>query len=285
MKNTIGKCPVCSSRHLHYAFTLEDHRVVGCDDCDLMLINPQPTDEDLSRIYGSDYFVFSNDIEGQIHVNELKGSTAKRYLDQLLNGDKDLKGKTLLEIGCGSGDFLVAAASKGLKVVGVEYSPHACQATQRKLAQDGYQFEIIQGDISKVDNSLHFDKYDYLVFCDVIEHVRDPRYFVKIVNKLLKPGGKFFCAVPSLDSWSAKLLKTNWMEFKLEHLFYFNKKNLKSLFFQEGFSDFDLAPSKKTLSIDYIAGHFDKHPVPLWSSVVNIIRKFLPHAALRKNSQ
>ena len=279
---SIKFCPVCNSKNLHYSFSLQDHRIVECDSCALMMINPQPTDHVLASIYGSDYFVFADSPEGRSHVNDLKRATAEGYLNHLVAKDADLLGRNLLEIGCGSGDFLAAALSKGMNVVGVEYSAHACQATHEKLDQIGGSFEIIQGDISRVDENSHFGKYDYVVFCDVIEHVRDPRYFVKIVNQLLKPGGKFFCAVPSLDSWSAKLLKTNWMEFKLEHLFYFNKKNLKSLFFQEGFSDFSLIPSKKTLSIDYIAGHFDKHPVPFWSGVVNTVRKFLPRLALRK---
>jgi 2-polyprenyl-3-methyl-5-hydroxy-6-metoxy-1,4-benzoquinol methylase len=282
MNNTVEKCPVCSSRHLHYAFTLKAHRVVRCNECALMMLNPQPSDEVLESIYGSDYFVFSDNAQDRLHTDELKRSTANRYLDQFLSEDENLANKSLLEIGCGSGDFLVAAASKGLSVVGVEYSPYACQTTKQKLAGNDVKFEIIQGDISTVNEISHFGKYDYVVFCDVIEHVRDPQYFVKIVNKLLKPGGGFFCAVPSLDSWSAKLLKTNWMEFKLEHLFYFNTSNLKSLFFQGGFSDFSIIPSKKTLSIDYIAGHFDKHPVPIWSNVINMVRKVLPHAILRK---
>ena len=249
MNLILENCPVCSSRHLHYSFTLKDHRVVRCDECALMMINPQPLNETLETIYGSDYFVFSHSDLGRIHADELKSSTANRYLNQLLSGDEDLTNKVLLEVGCGSGDFLVSAALQGLSVVGVEYSSHACETTHRKLAKNGAKFEIIQGDISIVENSSHLGKYDYVVFCDVIEHVRDPRYFIKVVNQLLKPGGKFFCAVPSLDSWSARLLKTNWMEFKLEHLFYFNAKNLKSIFFQEGFSDFTLIPSKKTLSI------------------------------------
>jgi DNA-directed RNA polymerase subunit RPC12/RpoP len=51
----INVCTVCGSRHLHYSFSLEQHRIVRCDDCGFMLINPQPSDEVLGQIYGSDY--------------------------------------------------------------------------------------------------------------------------------------------------------------------------------------------------------------------------------------
>lgn len=275
--NVINTCTVCGSRHLHYAFTLEQHRIVGCDDCGFMLINPQPSDEILGQIYGGDYFVLSSEKEGLSHVEALKKSTADRYLDILLPADTVVSG-SLLEIGCGSGDFLSCAAARGLKVTGVEYSPYACATARSKL--EDFQGEVIQGEISVLAGQK--ECFDYIVFCDVLEHVRDPRLFLQTVYDLLKPNGTIFCVVPSLDSWSAKLLKTNWMEFKLEHLSYFDIKNLRSLLFQEGFSEIKHFPAKKTLSIDYIAGHFVKHPVPLWSPIMALAQAVMPLSLLRK---
>ena len=42
-----------------------------------------------------------------------------------------------------------------------------------------------------------------------------------------QPGGVIFVATPSLDSWSARLLRERWMEFKAEHLFYFDSATLR----------------------------------------------------------
>lgn len=275
--NVVNACTVCGSRHLHYAFTLEQFRIVRCDDCGFMLINPQPSDEILGQIYGGDYFVLSSDQEGLSHVETLKKSTADRYLELLLPVGAATP-ETLLEIGCGGGEFLSRAAARGLKVTGVEYSPHACATARSKL--EDFQGEVIQGEISVLAGQR--ECFDYIVFCDVLEHVRDPRLFLQAVFDLLKPNGTIFCVVPSLDSWSAKLLKTKWMEFKLEHLSYFNTKNLRSLLFQEGFSEMRHFPAKKTLSIDYIAAHFAKHPVPMWSLVMGFARAVLPNRLLRK---
>lgn len=275
--NVISACTICHSRHLHYAFTLSQHRIVRCDDCRFMLINPQPSDEALGRIYGGDYFVLSSDQEGLDHVETLKKSTADKYLDLLLPVG-DVHSGSLLEIGCGGGDFLSRAAARGLKVTGVEYSPHACATARSKIEE--FQGEIIQGEIGVLAGQK--ECFDYIVFCDVLEHVRDPRMFLKAVFDLLKPDGKIFCVVPSLDSWSAKLLKTNWMEFKLEHLSYFDTKNLRSLLFQERFSKIKQFPATKTLSIDYISAHFAKHPVPVWSLVMRFVRAVLPTRFLRQ---
>lgn len=276
-KYIVSSCTVCGSRKLRYAFLLKEHRIVRCDDCGLMFVNPQPSDDTVNRIYGSEYFFLSSDEDGRCHVETLKKSTADTYLDILI-GDKHPNSETLLEIGCGNGDFLSRAASRGLKVTGVEYSKHACIEARKKLQE--YRSEIIHGEIADLASSnSHFD---YIVFFDVLEHVRNPRAFLNIVFNLLKPNGCIFCVVPSLDSWSAKLLKANWMEFKLEHLFYFDTKNLRSLLFQSGFSEFKNFPAKKTLSIAYIASHFDRHPVPFWSRIVKLARLILSRSLSRR---
>jgi len=268
---------VCGSRHLYYSFSLAHHRVVQCNYCRLMLINPQPSDETLRNIYGGNYFIFSDKNEGVRHVQNLKKSTASRYLDLLIPNGVDA-GTSLLEIGCGGGDFLEVAASRGLKVTGVEYSSHACADAREKLKE--FDAEVFQGEINVLAGSG--EQFDYIVFCDVLEHVRDTRLFLRQVFELLKPDGKVFCVVPSLDSWSAKLLKTKWMEFKLEHLTYFDTQNLRSLLFQEKFSEIKHFPARKTLSLDYIAGHFLKHPVPGWSQMVYLGAALLPKRLLRQ---
>jgi SAM-dependent methyltransferase len=236
-----------------------------------MLINPQPSDEALSEIYSKDYFVLSSSEEGLAHVSELKKSTADRYLDKLLSPTMVAKGD-LLEIGCGSGDFLLRAAERGLKVTGLEYSLHASSVARAKLEK--FNGNVIQGEIEQIAESS--DRFDYIVFCDVLEHVRDPRKFLKIVHSLLRPNGLILCVVPSLDSWSSRLLKKNWMEFKLEHLTYFDTKNLRSLLFQTGFSDINHFPAKKILSLDYISAHFQKHKVPFWSWIVKTLHQVIP---------
>src|SRR3954466_2981751 len=117
----VTSCPVCRGNRLHYLFSVAGYRVVRCRDCDLLMSNPQPSDEDLTRIYGENYFVLGESEAGQRHVDELKQSTADIYLD-LLERYRGRKPGHLLEIGCGQGDFLVRAAARGLEVTGVEYS-------------------------------------------------------------------------------------------------------------------------------------------------------------------
>ncbi len=103
-----------------------------CDDCGLVFLNPQPSDEELARIYGADYFLGSDTAAGREAVSEIKQATARLYLAETSRYSGLKKGR-LLEIGCGDGDSLVAAESGGWQVTGVEYSPAACEKVRRRL--------------------------------------------------------------------------------------------------------------------------------------------------------
>jgi len=251
--------------------------VVRCDDCGLLMANPQPSDEELARIYGEDYFLVEKEESGQADVNELKQGTADLYLD-LLERYRGKAAGRLLEIGCGQGDFLVRAAARGLAVTGIEYSAHACEVARRKL-RNAPGSMVLCGEIGPI---VEQGQYDICACSDVIEHVRDPRLFLEQVYKLLRPNGVVFVATPTLDSWSARLLKNRWMEFKAEHLFYFKAATLQTLLIDCGFQQIVDRPAVKTLSIDYVARHFERYPVRAFSPAVKAARRITPVSLRRK---
>ena len=273
----VNNCPVCRSTRLHYSFSVSGHRVVRCDDCGLLMANPQPSDDELARIYGDDYFLGEKNEVGQTAIDELKQGTANLYLD-LLERYRGKEGGRLLEIGCGQGDFLVRAAARSFTVTGIEYSEHACEIARRKL-QNSPGSVVVRGEISSI---LDEGQYDICACSDVIEHVRDPRLFLEQIHRLLRPNGVVFIATPTLDSWSARLLKNRWMEFKAEHLFYFKAATLQTLLIDCGFQQIIDRPGVKTLSLDYVARHFGRYPVPTLSSAVQTARRLTPASLRRK---
>ncbi len=273
----ISKCIICRSARLHYLFSVESYRAVRCDDCGLLMLKPQPSDEDLAKIYSASYFLDDSTDAGRQHVTELKEARADHYLDLLVKYFGDKIGR-MLEIGCGQGEFLARALARGFDVTGIDYSADACNKTRQKLNGHG---QIICGTIDTLGNEKEL--YDVCVLADVIEHVRDPRAFMCTVHQLLKPGGAIFIATPSLDAWSARLLKDKWMEFKPQHLFYFNEATLQSLLFHCGFGEMVLQPCTKALSIEYIAGHFERYPVRRLSSIVASVARVMPDRLKRKS--
>ena len=270
------QCPVCDGRYIPYAFLIQKHRVLKCGNCGLMGTSPQPSDEILGEIYGANYFPLSGTPEEEKHSRSLKDATARNYLDVLdgyLKGSgRPTRGIRLLEIGIGFGDFLSAAQERGYDVTGIEYSETSANRAAQHL---GESVRIIRGEISDLSPS---ERFDVVVFNDVLEHVRDPQRFLERVHAAMHDEGVILCAVPSLDSRSARLQGTKWVEFKLEHLFYFSRANARRLLVKAGFEDIAVLPAKKTLSLRYIAAHFDIHPRRFWTPLLHRIQRIVPRA-------
>ena len=274
---TVTHCPVCHGKRLASQFPVAGYGIMRCEDCGLLLTNPQPSDDELARIYGEDYFLVEKNAAGRLHVDALKTGTADLYLDLLARYGLAPAGARLLEVGSGQGDFLARAQARGMDVTGVEYSEHANGVAAGKLGGRG---RVRRGEVGDVPSSD--GPFDVVAASDVIEHVRDPAAFLDDVGRLLKPGGLVFLATPTLDSWSKKLLGRRWMEFKPEHLWYFNRATLRSLLTQHGFTDIVDYPGFKVLSFDYVAGHFARYPVAGITPITNFLRQTVPFSLRRR---
>jgi len=193
-------CPVCASLRLRYSFSHQEHRVVRCGDCGLLFLNPQPSDEELGAIYTADYFLGAGDEASRNATRAMKRATAREYLAEIRRYRGDHRG-TLLEIGCGDGDFLVEAEAAGFRVTGVELASAACAQARQRLTAGDIHCALLE------HAPLAPGSFDLCVISDVIEHVRDPLAFLANIHRLRAPGGTLFIATPSLASWSARLLR------------------------------------------------------------------------------
>ncbi|MGA2029552.1 MAG: glycosyltransferase [Verrucomicrobiota bacterium] len=234
-----------------------------------MFLNPQLSDDELARIYSANYFLGSDSEEGCKVVSEIKQATATLYLAEIHRYHGFNKGR-LLEVGCGEGDFLVSAEADGWDVTGIEYSPAACEKARRRLNSG----EVRCGELQQVE--LTAAQFDLCVVSDVLEHVRSPLGLLKEIHRILKPGGTLFIATPSIDSWSARFMRQKWMEFKSEHLTYFDRQNLQTALFKSNFRDIIVKPGWKILSFDYVKRHFQRFPVVGVTPALNFMARILP---------
>jgi glycosyltransferase involved in cell wall biosynthesis/SAM-dependent methyltransferase len=275
-RHAVKICHVCKGARFYYLFSIADYRVVRCDDCNLVFLNPQPSDAELGKIYNADYFLGSDTEAGRQSVSEIKQATAKFYLSEIRRYCGSKNGR-LLEIGCGDGDFLISAEAEGWQVSGVEYSSDACEKARKRLKNGDVKCGELQA--AKLPSA----QFDLCVISDVIEHVRSPLDFLKEIYRVLKPGGALFIATPATDSWSARLMKQKWMEFKPEHLTYFDRQNLQTTLFQSGFREIIVQPGWKILSFDYIRKHFQRFPVSMVTPVLNLIASVMPQGMQLKH--
>jgi glycosyltransferase involved in cell wall biosynthesis/SAM-dependent methyltransferase len=256
---------------MYYAFSVQQSRLVECRDCGHMMLHPPPSEEELTRIYNDHYRLLDGSDEERRHSAKLKQATARSYLE-LVGRCLGRHGGRLLEIGCGAGELLAEAVELGYDATGVELSESACARARERLANSS---RIVCGDVSSLTERSY---YDVCVIADVIQHVQDPRDFLQRVYDLLRPGGVVVIATPSLQSWSARLMRHRWMEFKTEHLHYFGQETLHSLLFQTGLDPIAALPGEKHLSLEYVAAHFRRYPVPMFSFGVRHLAGLLPTA-------
>ncbi len=282
----LSACPLCGDTQLVYQFTHDITPIVRCEGCSLLMRNPQPSDAQLATIYTDTYFL-SEAPSGQAgpgalenEINALKRATAAGHLDRIeaYRGwtPQTRRGKRLLEIGSGLGDLLLEARARGYDVTGVEYAAAAVALANARFGDD----VVVQGTVESAP--LKDGSFDVCVFADVIEHTRDPLSVVVRAWELLAPDGTLFVAIPSLDSWSARLMRQNWMEFKTDHLFYFDSRTLESLLVRAGFDEVCITKGRKILSPNYIIAHFERFPVPIVSPLGRLVKQIAPKVLLRQ---
>ncbi len=267
-------CPICESCRLYFLMEREGYRVERCHDCGFQMTNPQPEDEMLAAIYSSTYFLGDQTTDTTEKIARMKQATARRYLKDIARY-RGRTGGLLLEIGCGHGDFLIEARREGYQLAAVEYSPSAGQTAQNRVPEAEVHIGLLE------DAPFSPASFDICVLCDVIEHDRDPLQLVQTIRTLLKPDGIIFVATPSLDSWSAKLLGKSWMEYKAEHLSYFNPNTLRNLLYKAGYTEVLVRSGWKVLTLDYVVDHFKRFPIPVLSRLVRF-GAFLVPRPLRK---
>jgi glycosyltransferase involved in cell wall biosynthesis/2-polyprenyl-3-methyl-5-hydroxy-6-metoxy-1,4-benzoquinol methylase len=268
----LSLCPLCKSNALHNDFIHQGYPVQSCKVCRLKLLNPQPSDQTLSSIYEATNFLTGYVPEADPKISELKRATAQLYLEMLEEYGITIKGRKLLAIGRDLADLLVESQARGFDVTGLEYKKPAAEIAKTRLA--GTSGRVFCGQLEYTD--LPETNFDICILADVLENNRNPENFLKVVHRLLKPGGIILLTLPSLDSWSARLLGKHWTQFKPEHLYYFKKSTLETLLFLTNFNRVLIQPAHKVVSPGYVVADLNSHPRSVLTPLARLTSRLLP---------
>jgi SAM-dependent methyltransferase len=143
-------------------------------------------------------------------------------------------GDRLLDIGCGSGDFLQTARDDlGYQVEGLEIDPAALAVAR------GRGLLVHPGRIP--GSGLSPEAYYQITLSHVVEHLHDPVAALHEVFYLLKPGGRVWITVPNLAAASLKRFGANSRLLEPpRHLVMFDPDSLRALLERTGYIDIDL---------------------------------------------
>jgi 2-polyprenyl-3-methyl-5-hydroxy-6-metoxy-1,4-benzoquinol methylase len=261
---------VCASPRFEPLFQKLEHQFVRCGDCGLERISPQPTDETLAKIYGAHYYDAWGLHDSEATVAALKKRTFKYVLDKLPGPPTGTK---LLDCGAATGFLLEVAHERGYEPYGLELSEFGAKEIARKFGDD----RVFCGELQRAAfPSARAGDFGVITMCDYIEHVRDPRQTLALARSLVAEGGTLAITTPDAGSPSRRVLGTGWTHYKVEHLFYFNKRNLERLLREVGFRSVKFYPLWKSLTLDYISHQFEVYPHPALTQLARGIQRFAP---------
>jgi ubiquinone/menaquinone biosynthesis C-methylase UbiE len=236
----MNKCNLCGSKDFQFLFEAKDmlnysketFKLYKCKKCGLVFINPQP---DVSKYYPKEYYSFDikrSKINETLHKLYYKSIITRVLLKPLrkLLKFRDLKAKKgrILDIGSGSGEFLIIMKQLGMKCYGIEPGKFNKEFTEKnKLEIKNYQLE----------NAKYPDNFfDIITMRHSLEHVQDPLKTLKEAKRILKPKGEVIIEIPNIDSTMYKRFGKYWVNLDVpRHLFNFSEKTIEKYAKKVGF--------------------------------------------------
>lgn len=224
---TIIQCPICNGKGFipfikckDFTVSHETFQIVKCNNCNFKFTNPRPREIDIGRYYESDdYISHSNSKKGLF--NTMYQIIRKRALKKKVKLIESFgsNSKILLDIGCGTGEFLNAANKEGWQVKGLEPSESA-----RKYGINNYGLSVDKLDAISM---LQKDSYNVITMWHVLEHVPNLHETISQLKTILKDNGTLLIAVPNCSANEERIYKEFWAAYDLpRHLNHFTKETM-----------------------------------------------------------
>lgn len=242
-------CDLCGSRGSSVLFEAYDRRfgtpgrfaIVECTTCRLVRTEPSPSD--LASVYPDRYYThvmprkptrrvrsrvlraYGLATDGHELLSALDGVLADRLLPGLPPGPPG----RLLDVGCGSGQMLLALQVAGWDGHGIEIDGHAVAA-----ARAAGLANVRTGDLLEADYAP--ESFDAVRFWHSLEHLRSPRAHLLAAHRVLRRGGSLTIGVPNVRSLLSRMFRDR--SFYLDvprHLWHFDRATLVQLVSACGF--------------------------------------------------
>jgi 2-polyprenyl-3-methyl-5-hydroxy-6-metoxy-1,4-benzoquinol methylase len=217
-------CPLCGGESHDPLFVKRGYTIVCCTDCSLVFSNPQVREEVVLDEYREGG---SNDLWVDVLTSPRQLDLDREKFAEILDELEPHRGDgRLLDVGTSIGLFLHLAGERGWRGLGTEFGRRALAH-----ARDEFGVEAVETPIEQLDG-----EYDVVTVLSVLEHVNDPRAFLREISRLLTPGGATYLIVPNVESLACRVLHERAATFDgRNHLLYFSASTLRDMLEREGF--------------------------------------------------
>lgn len=238
----IKLCPLCGYSEFRKKIDCADHfltkeqfEILECLNCGLLFTNPAPSKDEMPGFYKSENYdshqIDTSTLTGFVYskVREFKIRN-KYHLIQKLTTQK-----SILDYGCGTGDFLKFMKFKGYQTYGIEPAESA-----RKFARDINHISV--GDLHDFEN-LKSGSFGVVTLWHVLEHVYNLTQTLEKLNDILSDNGLLIIAVPNPASDDALYYSHFWAAYDVpRHLYHFTPRVLKEALKRAGFEPIKFTP-------------------------------------------
>jgi SAM-dependent methyltransferase len=220
---SVDECVLCGSAASKVAFSVGAFGYRRCESCRLVRLSPRLSQSELNKFYESTY---STPYAGNpTPMEEQLANPTFAYRARRL--EAATSGRRLFEIGCGDGNFLAVMRRRGWAVRGGDVTRAGAKA-----AHDRHDLPV---DVIDFD-AIAIPPCDAVGAYHVLEHIYDPRAFLKNLRAQLAVGAVLHIQMPNLRSVDGRLGGANWWGLQCpQHVYFFEPRHLEKMLAEEGF--------------------------------------------------
>ncbi|HXT84036.1 MAG TPA: class I SAM-dependent methyltransferase [Verrucomicrobiae bacterium] len=227
-------CPICSSDNIsNYLKSSNQHgkkllqikkkfNYYRCNNCDVTFLSGIAID----KTYYQTYYSFPESENNVPKFKKIENKFAeysnnfkKGIIEQFVNNKKKID---LLDIGCGTGNFIASLDKSKYNAVGIERDKTEYQIAKEK------NITVYCSDILR--QNFEDRKFDVITLWHVVEHIPEPHKLLKKIRKLLKKDGIVILTTPNSDALGFKIAKEKWFHLDApRHIILYSKKGMKIL--------------------------------------------------------
>jgi 2-polyprenyl-3-methyl-5-hydroxy-6-metoxy-1,4-benzoquinol methylase len=189
-------CPVCRSKTSKLFGEKYSFKLVTCDGCGFVYINPRPTPVAMENYYANSKAsaYFQTNIIGPTEGNRLRLIVTPRL--NYINHKFPNKG-TWLDIGCSTATLISEAKKTGWQVTGLDFEKTAIAAAEGK----GVPMLTKPIEVLDIQN-----QFDLISLFEVLEHLSNPRETLEACFKANTKGGSIVITIPNIEGFEFETL-------------------------------------------------------------------------------
>ena len=208
-------------------YSKENHVVWKCSKCQSGFISRTPLNYEKS-----DYREMVDDSDLPRHSYKLHD---KEQADKLtILGTENIRGKIIVDVGCGVGSFLDVIKGFASKTIAIEPT----ESFHHELEAKGHvTYSYCKDSLKDWSEAV-----DIVVSFAVLEHIEDPLAILNEIKSLLKPDGLLLISTPNADDWLLEFLPGIYDRFfyRYVHAWYFNRESIQYLSQRAGFKETEI---------------------------------------------